>query len=146
MISGSSNPASKRTVMKLALFFVFPLVLLVTQWAPAYGQAWSGVLSPSRAIDWTHAGIPGGIPSASWTQCGATVAAYGSSGTPGSPATIQNAINACGTNQYVQLGAGNFYLSGSFFIKGRSNMEVRGMGANSTFIYFYGDSVNGVDK
>lgn len=103
MVSSFPKPASRRKVMKLALFFLFLLVLLVTQWAPAYGQAWSGVLSPKRAIDWSHAGVPGGIPSASWTQCGSTIVAYGSSGTPASPATIQNAINNCTANHYVQL-------------------------------------------
>ena len=31
---------------------------------PTYSraQAWAGILDPSRAIDWTTAGIPGGIP------------------------------------------------------------------------------------
>jgi hypothetical protein len=107
---------------------------------PAHAQAWSGVLSPTRATDWSHAGIPGGIPSASWTQCGSTIAAYGSAGAPASPATIQTAVNGCGSNQYVQLGSGNFYLSGSIYVKGQSNVEIRGMGANSTFIYFYGNT------
>jgi len=139
-ISSFPKRASRRKAMKVALFFVFLLVLHVTQSTPAYGQAWTGVLSPSRAIDWSHAGIPGGIPSGSWTQCGPTVAAYGTSSSPASPATIQTAINACGTKQYVQLGPGSFYLSGSFHIKGQANIEVRGMGANSTFIYFYGNT------
>src|ERR1700679_3274902 len=106
----------------------------------AYSQPWSGILSPSRAIDWSGAGVTGGIPSGSWTQCGPTIAAYGSSATPASPATIQTVIGSCGTNQYVQLGSGNFYLSGSFYVKNHSNMEIRGMGANSTFIYFYGNT------
>jgi hypothetical protein len=30
-----------------------------------YGQAWSGVLDPSRAVDWSSAGVSGGIPSRS---------------------------------------------------------------------------------
>ena len=29
---------------------------------PAHSQAWSGILDPTRAIDWANAGIPGGIP------------------------------------------------------------------------------------
>ena len=29
--------------------------------AVAYGQPWSGLIDPSRAIDWSGAGIPGGI-------------------------------------------------------------------------------------
>lgn len=138
------NPPSRRNFIKTVLLLLSPLLLLVTLFAPAYGQVWSGVLSASRGADWSAAGVPGGIPSGSWTQCGATIAAYGSSGSPASPATIQNAISACGTDQYVQLGAGSFYLSGSIYVKSHSNMEIRGMGANSTFIYFYGmTGVNG---
>lgn len=116
---------------------VFLILLFVNI---VHAQAWSGVLSSARGIDWSVAGVSGGIPSATWTQCGSTIAAYGSAGTPGSPSTIQTAINACGANQYVQLGAGNFYLSGSFYFKGLSNIEIRGQGANSTFIYFYGNT------
>jgi hypothetical protein len=122
----------RRIVAILSLLFSLAL--------GTYGQAWSGVLSPARATDWTKAGMQGGIPSGSWTQCGSTIAAYGTSGTPASPATIQTAINACGTNQYVQLGSGSFYLSGSVHVKAQSNIEIRGMGANSTFLYFYGNT------
>jgi hypothetical protein len=150
-ISGFPKRASRRKAMKIALFFVFLLVLHVTQSTPAYGQAWTGVLSPSRAIDWSHAGVPGGIPSASWTQCGSTIAAYGTSNSPASPATIQTAIGNCtpggnGNNTYLQLGAGTFYLSGSFYLKGIQNFEVRGMGANQTLIYFYGNTGVGGDN
>lgn len=127
-----------RKLLSLIAFLLFAV--------PAWGQAWSGVLSPARGTDWTKAGIPGGIPSATWTACGLTIAAYGSSGTPASPATIQTAIGACGANQYVQLGAGTFYLSGGFYIKNRQNVEVRGMGANSTFIVFSGTTGVGGDN
>jgi fibronectin type 3 domain-containing protein len=95
---------------------------------------WSGIIAPSRATDWSGAGIPGGIPSANWTQCGSTIAAYGASSTPASPATINNAITACGSDQYVLLGAGQFYLSGVINLK--SNVVLRGMGANQTFLHF----------
>src|SRR5579871_6629642 len=141
MISNNPIPARESNGLNPVKFIaLLTLLLCFGPLARVYGQAWSGVLAPSRATDWTKAGIPGGIPSASWTQCGSTIAAYGSPGAPGSPAAIQTAINSCGANQYVQLGAGSFYLSGSIYIKGLSNMEVRGMGANSTFIYFYGTS------
>lgn len=128
--------------------FLALLVMAIAMfWAgTAVSQSWSGLVASSRAINWANSGIQGGIPSAGWTQCGATIAAYGSAGTPLSPATIQSAINACGTNQYVLLGVGNFYLSGSFYVKGQSNVEIRGMGANSTFIYFYGNTGVGGDN
>jgi hypothetical protein len=94
-------------------------------------QPWSGIVSTARAADWTQAGLPGDVPpDASWTQCGSTVAAYGSSSSYASPTTIQNAINACGTNQYVLLGPGSFYISPNVYLK--SNMVLRGSGANQT--------------
>jgi hypothetical protein len=97
---------------------------------PSYGHAqlWSGILASSRATDWTKAGVKGGIPSANWTQCGPTISAY-----TGTAATINNAIAACGTNQYVQLGAGTFNLSSGIQIS-KSNVVLRGMGADQTFI------------
>jgi hypothetical protein len=94
----------------------------------AVGQLWSGVLDPTRAIDWSNAGVVGGIPSATWTQCGSTIAAGASA------ATIQAAINACGRNQYVLLGAGTFTLSTGLMMK--SNMALRGMGADQTTVSF----------
>src|SRR4029077_15365020 len=93
----------------------------------AYAQPWSGVLAPARAFDWTHAGVVGGIPDASWTQCGGTIAPYGSSGSPQSAATISNALAACPNNTYVLLGAGTFYLSNGIVIR-RSNVALRGSG------------------
>ena len=92
-------------------------------------QAWSGVITAPRAIDWSTAGVIGGIPSSSWTQCGATVAG-GTSGSPTSTATIQAAITACTANHYVQLGAGYF----STFCSSKNSVAIRGLGADQTFI------------
>src|ERR1700756_5073029 len=39
--------------------FLFPLTSTLLFFSTfSYGQAWSGILAPSRAIDWTHAGLP----------------------------------------------------------------------------------------
>ena len=115
----------------------FFLILLCL---PSYGHAqlWSGILASNRATDWTQAGVQGGIPSATWTQCGSTISAY-----TGTAATINNAIAACGTNQYVQLGAGTFTLSTAIVIQ-RSNVVLRGMGADQTFVVASGYSGCGV--
>jgi hypothetical protein len=91
-------------------------------------QSSAGILAPSRAIDWSKAGVVGGIPDASWTQCGSTIAA-GASAT-----TIQNAINNCAANHYVLLGAGTFNLTTGLTLK--SNVVLRGAGANQTFLTF----------
>jgi len=121
-------------------FVIFLVGIVLTFAGVSAGQAWSGVLSPVRATDWTQAGIPGGIPSGSWTQCGPTIAAY-----TGSPSTIINALNHTGTgytgctaNQYIQLGTGTFNLSGSIRSVGVSNAELRGMGADQTHLVFSG--------
>jgi hypothetical protein len=98
---------------------------------------WSGVLNSNRAIDWSFAGIPNGIPSSSWTQCGATIS-------PGASAsTIVNALNhtgsgytSCGANTYIQLAAGTFNLSSAIDCKGCNNTELRGMGADQTHLVF----------
>ena len=127
----------------------FSKIILLLTILPLGARAqnlWSNVLAPSRATNWSAAGVSGGIPDGTWTQCGSTIAAYGSASSPGSPATIQNTINSCPANHYVQLGAGSFYLSGSVYVKGQSNIEIRGMGANSTFLYFSGNTGVGGDN
>src|SRR5215472_1342564 len=90
---------------------------------PLMGQAWSGIINTSRAIDWTHAGVVGGVPSGTWKQCGSTISAGASA------ATIQKAINACGSNQYVLLGSGTFNLTTGLTLQ--SNMVLRGSGPST---------------
>ena len=114
----------------------FSIVAFVLMLYPAsiWCQAWSGVLSTARASDWTSAGIPGGIPSNSWTQCGSTIAAY-----TGSAATINSALSSCnGQSKYVLLGAGDFYLSTSINNRGLSNVEIRGSGPTQTRLHWTG--------
>lgn len=103
----------------------------------ATAQPWAGIVASTRAVDWSTAGVEGGIPSDSWTQCGATITPY-----TGTGQTIQTAINACGTNQYVQLAAGTFTLSSGFTLS-KDTVAVRGMGADQTFLLINGESVGG---
>lgn len=102
--------------------------------SPSCTQPWCGVISSSRAIDWSGAGVTGGIPDTStWTQSGATIAAY--SGTPG---TINTAIAACGANQFVQLGAGTFTLSDPIIFSNKQRCKLVGVAANQTILKFSG--------
>lgn len=117
---------------------LIPAILILTSSTGSQGQTWSGVLTSSRAADWTTAGIAGGIPSSSWTQCGATIAPYS-----GSASTIVNALNhtgtgytGCGANTYVQLGAGTFNLTSAVYVVGANNTELRGMGADQTHLVY----------
>jgi hypothetical protein len=111
--------------------FLFPLILLCLG-LYSNAQLWSGVLSSSRAVDWSNAGIPGGIPNRT-TQCGPTIAAYS-----GSAATINNAIAACPAGQFVSLGSGTFNLTNGIQFNGKNNVTLRGQGANSTLLVFTG--------
>jgi hypothetical protein len=111
--------------------------------AVGHAQLWSGILSPSRATDWSQAGVPGGIPSGSWSQCGPTIAAYGSSGSFQSPSTIVNAMNhtssgytGCGANTYVLLGPGDFYLNGAIAPLKLNSEELRGSGPTQTRLHW----------
>jgi len=103
-------------------------------------QAWSGILDPSRAVNWKRAnvGVVGGIPT-NYTQCGPTIAAYS-----GTAAKINTAIAACGANQYVLLGAGTFNLSTSITSSGQSSYVLRGAGPNATKLVFTGAGVGGI--
>ena len=117
------------------LLFIFALCL------PCLAQQWSGVLSSSRAIDWSQAGLaidgfaPGALPSASWAQCVTTQCNTVSSGTTVTVASIQAAINSASAQTYVQIPAGTFSgLNGAINLK--NQVAVRGAGANATFLVF----------
>ena len=111
------------------------LLLLSTS---ANAQNWSGILSPNRAVDWSGAGVSGGIPNRQTncvtSQCntlfGGTVTA----------ASINSAITSAPNNTVVRVPAGTYAISGTIDFGGRSNVTLRGAGSNSTFITF--SSVN----
>ena len=93
-------------------------------------QPWSGVLSASRAADWSVAGVAGGVPNRT-TIC-ATL-------NPGASASqINNAIAGCPAGQVVLLNAGTYNLSAGINF-GKDNVTLRGAGANRTQLNFTGD-------
>jgi hypothetical protein len=121
-------------------FLLFLIIVLIAPIA-AHAQLWSGVISPNRAIDWTQAGLPGyALPDSAWTQCGSTIAAYS-----GTANAINNALSACGTNQYVSLGAGTFTLSTciQFPTNTVGHLVLRGQGSTSTQLNFTALSCQG---
>jgi hypothetical protein len=89
------------------------------------------------AIDWSTAGIPGGIPSGSWTQSGSTIQAstYGN-GSTDATSGIQSALNSCGgtssAGKFVLLSAGTFLIDGQLSVP--SYCALRGAGANQTIL------------
>jgi hypothetical protein len=92
-------------------------------------QPWSGVIAPSRATDWRTVGVEGGIP-ARTIVC--------STLNPGaSAAQINSAISACPSGQVVLLNAGTYTLS-SGIVLSKSNVTLRGAGANATKLVING--------
>lgn len=123
---------------RLLLFF---LILASCVPGTLYAQAWSGVIAPTRAVDWSTAGVVGGIPSypaCTTAQAGRTVpiAAYSGSG-----AIINTALANCAAanpnGSYLQLAAGTFNINtvGMQFA-GLNNVVLRGMGADQTIMVF----------
>jgi hypothetical protein len=91
-------------------------------------QPWSGIISPSRAIDWSNVGIPGGVPDR--TTIYATL-------NPGATAAqINEAIASCPGSQVVFLNAGTYNLSGMISFSGANNVTLRGAGADQTKLVF----------
>jgi hypothetical protein len=118
------------------------LTILMLLWAllaphGVSAQPWSGILDPTRAIDWSTAGVTGG-PATRTTIC-STVAAY-----TGTAATINTALQGCPSGQVVSLGAGTFTLStGITFQNGSTalqNITIRGAGPDQTTLVFTGDT------
>lgn len=119
----------------------------------SYGQLWSGIIAPSRAVNWESAGVPGGIPSR--TRICTTV------GLPGQLPTfiqkvtavqITTAIANCPDGQTVFLNPGTYNLTCNGtcieFMRGItpvSNVTLRGAGADKTLISLSGsgDSCSG---
>jgi hypothetical protein len=114
--------------MKRRQTVLFSLILMVVVPGIARAQAWSGIIDPARAVDWSSAGVAGGIPSRT-TICvtlnpGATVA------------QINSAISSCPSGQVVFLNSGTYNLTSGIVMS--SNVTLRGAGANQTQLIFSG--------
>ena len=95
--------------------------------APLRGQAQSTVIDARRRIDWSQAGVSGGI------QTRTTVCA--TLGPGASASQIDNAINACASGQVVKLNAGTYTISGGLTLA-KNNVTLRGAGPDQTFLIF----------
>jgi hypothetical protein len=106
-------------------------VALVCLTSRVDAQPWVGIVNATRAVDWSTAGVSGGIPTRT-TVC-TTIAAYS-----GTAATINSALATCPSGQVVALGAGTFTLSTGITSSGVHNVTLRGAGAASTKLAFTG--------
>lgn len=107
------------------------LIFVVVFWFPGYmhAQSASGIIAPSRMIDWSQSGVIGGIPNRT-TIC-ATLS-------PGASASqINSAISSCPSGGVVYLNAGTYNLSGGISLN-KSGVTLRGAGPAKTFLVFTG--------
>src|SRR5437763_16005388 len=117
--------------MRHKSLFLFPLILLGLSLC-SYAQLWSGVLDSSRAINWSQAGVVGGIPNRT-TIC-ATL-------NPGATAAqINSAIASCPNGQVVSLNAGIYNLSAGIVFDNKSKVTLRGAGAGQKFFVISGSN------
>jgi hypothetical protein len=130
---------------RFTLQFSLTLLLLWLNPTAARAQAWSGILDPSRAIDWRNVGgATFSIPSGSWTQCTtAACNAVTSAGTSATAAQISSAIQSAPANSFVKLGAGVYNLTGCISWAGHSNTVLRGAGPLLTILKFTGGGCQG---
>jgi len=123
--------------MKRKQSLIFLFIVLCLSAGSSYAQPWAGIIDSSRAIDWTSAGIPGGIPNR--TAICATL-------NPGATSSqINSAIASCAANQVVKLNAGTYNLTAGITFQGHNNVTLRGAGPDQTFLVFSGsDSCDGL--
>ena len=111
-----------RKLLILSFLIAFALVPAASQ----AQQPWSGILDPSRAVDWRNAGfaIPAVTNVCTTLSSGAT------------NAQINTAITNCNGSGggVVLLNAGIYSLSGEIVMK--SNVVLRGAGASTTLLQF----------
>jgi hypothetical protein len=117
-----------------SIFLPLIFVLLIPFSAGAQ-QPWSGILDPTRAIDWTSVGVPGGIPNRT-TICATINASTFANGGSDATAGIQGALNSCGSGQVVLLSAGTFLINTGLRVP--SNVTLRGSGTLNTILQAHG--------
>lgn len=134
---------------------VLSLVAAALLCAPCFGQLWAGILNPTYgpgacsllasgvpnecAIDWTGAGVTGGIPARATTY-----ATVNSTACPGGvsdcASVIQAQLNGCPSGENVTLGNGTFRINTTVNVP--SNCTLRGAGANLTILDAHASSGN----
>lgn len=133
-----------------ALLLAAAIALAGASPAPAQAQTplWSGIIAPSRAIDWSHAGLPATLPDGETTantytppartKICASLAPEGSPGSPVAQTDINAAIKNCAPGGVVYLEPGSFYISNGIDFAGTDDVTLRGAGADQTLLYFTG--------
>jgi hypothetical protein len=133
LISGTPSAAGNSTVTLSAANSAgtgtATLTLSVASGSTGGSALWTGVLSSSRAINWSGAGVVGGIPNR--TKICTTLTSTATT------AQINAAIASCSSagGGVVLLSAGTYSsATGTICFNGASDVTLRGAGANQTFL------------
>ncbi len=120
------------------------LTLLICGFFLATNLSMHGTIIPPSRLPFNStwqgiAGVPGGIPNRTTIFVNVLTTANSSykcvaDGKTDNLAAIQNAINACPSNQVVYLPTGNYYVSGPIRISSQSYWTLRGDGPGKTII------------
>lgn len=111
-------------------FTVSSIVLLLASSAAA-----ADPIPPERRIDWSFAGVPGGIPARDDVCATIDAATYGTMAVDAAPALVQ-AIDDCPTSEdapkVIEIPAGDYLLGSSIDLGEKSWLTIRGAGASQT--------------
>jgi hypothetical protein len=107
-------------------------------------QQWSGIITPSRAVDWSHAGASGGGAVPNRTTICATLGLLGQVASFAQSVTlaqINSAMGSCPSGQTVLLNPGVYTLVGGIDIT-KPNVTLRGAGADQTTLITGGGGIS----
>ena len=91
----------------------------------------AGIIPDNRRIDWSYAGIPGGIPERTVVCATINSAVYGNGVTDATNA-IQNTVNSCPNGQVVYLPPGVYIVTSTIHLY--SEDTLRGAGPGKTIL------------
>ena len=97
------------------------------------------IIPQERKIDWSQAGVEGGIPTRTTICATIDAATYGNGVTDASGA-IQSALDSCPSGQVVYLPAGEYFLASSIILG--SYVTLRGAGPDQTILL--GDDIGSI--
>lgn len=125
-------------IVQLSFFFIGLAFVLLAASHPASCQ---DIIPAARKIDWSYAGIPGGIPTRT-TICKTIDSATYGNGSTDATVAIQTALSNCPSGQVVYVPAGTYLINGT--IKMVSKVTLRGAGKGITILKAGGSSRNDI--
>ncbi len=129
---------NKLKFVSMILVFLFSSVTGVSGSEVASAQE---IIPADRRIDWSYAGIPGGIPERD-IKCAIIDSDIYGNGTADATAAIQTALNHCPANQVVYLPAGTYIITKPIYL--RNHKTLRGAGPGLTTLKHTGSNRGGI--